>query len=608
MSAALSRRDEGCASDLALDRWLLGELPGSDEGRKLEQHVRGCPSCSTRLKALRSLYQTVPAAASPVKPVPSKPPRIDPATDGVMQVAILRDGLLVGTQVFTPGHYSVGSAGDCDLMLEDLESEHAQLYFRAGHTAVESTGPQMFINGFPMKCATVRPIDEICVGPYVLRVRIIQSRWEPVLKVVPPPPPTPPSPLAGEGVRRRRTDEGSPEIARTEVVQLKSLPVQLKAQLLWGDTLLETAAFDGPLKPDAFDRWGFEPLRKHLLATPVMTPAFRVHVPRGVEGAEGDVELQLGESLRFEHEGLVVVLSVTEAPKKANAVSWKKLPWTTISMAAMLALGFAMFAAFAPDPDTEVAFIEKPPAQIKALLTPPEPKHQVVAVADASNKQAGPTHHETPPRPVVRPPPPPRHPPGMGGLVDALKTFKMDSWKQVATGPTNLPIHGHTGPTVGLAAATPHLGGLSFGNGHDLGIGATGLLSGAGKMGSGTLGHGGIHGQVTGAGGGKPRVGPGATIDRDAIAKVINSHLQEISACYEKSMLTEGQFGGKISIEWAISGSGLVASAKIANATVKSASLSSCVLEHLKRWQFPRPTGTGNVTVSYPFMFTPSSF
>ncbi|HEY0095810.1 MAG TPA: FHA domain-containing protein, partial [Archangium sp.] len=48
----------------------------------------------------------------------------------VLQVVILRDGLLVGTEVFTPGTYALGSDPASDLRLEDasIAPRHAVLY------------------------------------------------------------------------------------------------------------------------------------------------------------------------------------------------------------------------------------------------------------------------------------------------------------------------------------------------------------------------------------------------------------------------------------------------------------------------------------------------
>jgi hypothetical protein len=582
VSAALARREEGCASDLALDRWLLGELPGSDEGRKLEQHVKGCPSCTVRLKALRSLYQTVPAATvRSERPRPARPPRIDPATDGVMQVAILRDGLLVGTQVFTPGHYLVGSGGDADLQLEDLQPAHAQLYFRAGH-------------GFPMRCATVRPIDEVCLGPYVLRVRIIQSRWEPPLKVVPPPPPSPPAVEAHTEVVTVPAAAAPVPVARAT----RGEALQLSAQLFWGETLVETAAFREAVAPDAFEGWGVEPLRGHALAQP-SGEGFRVSVPRGLKGATGAVQLRAGEALRLEHGGLTLLLTVTRAPAAVAKRSWKELPWTVLSLCAVLSLGVLALAVFAPDLDEEPSFTPHPPSNVRALFPVKPPPEKPTEVAAATHD--APVKHPAPVRRAAAPPTK-KFPPGLGGLASLTKLTESRAMKTLLAGKLDLR---HAGGGKSLLASLAKGGGNSPGFGldpHANGIGAAGLRNAVGLSAAG-LGHGHVAGTVTHASGTGVRAPPGSGVDREEIAKVINQHLNEISACYERSMLKEGSFGGKLVVEWAIDGAGRVSLARVANATVPSPTVGGCILTQLKRWLFKAPRGGGTVRVSYPFMF-----
>ncbi len=599
MSAALSRRDEGCASDLALDRWLLGELPGSDEGRRLEQHLKTCASCGARVKALRSLYLTVPVTTVRSERLqPARPPRIDPATDGVMQVAILRDGLLVGTQVFTPGHYLVGSAPEADLQLEDLAPQCAQLYFRAGHTAVEAAEAPLYVNGFPMTCATVRPIDEIGVGPYTLRVRIIQARWEPKLKVVPPPPPSPPVAQVAE---------------RTEVVTVPGTepgrapaakPVQLKAQLYWGDRLVEAASFGEAPAEHAFDGWGIEALRGHALAAPT-AEGFSVHVPPELKGTGGEVQLALGQSLRLTHGALTLLLTVVEAPPAAARGSWKDLPWVVLSLCAILSLGVFALALFAPDAEDEPAFTPHAQVAIKALLTPPPPKPVQVAQTEtlAMTMHDRDTPPKTPPR--VAPPPTKKYPAGLGGLTALTRLTDSPLMKKLLDGKVGPGQRLGGGHSMSLIASLAKGGGNSPGLGidpHANGIGAAGLLKGVGLHDS-SLGHGKIRGRVDRPDGGGIRDVNGAGVDREEIARVINSHLSEISSCYERSMLKEGSFGGKLVIEWSIGGAGSVTSARVANATITSPSMSDCVLGKLKKWTFKAPRGGGTVKVSYPFMF-----
>lgn len=97
------------------------------------------------------------------------------------------------------------------------------------------------------------------------------------------------------------------------------------------------------------------------------------------------------------------------------------------------------------------------------------------------------------------------------------------------------------------------------------------------------------------------------SIDRNAVLKVINSHINEVQYCYEKNLLKDPSLKGKVSVEWTIGGSGSVTRVRQKTSTLRSPQVSSCIIQAIKRWRFPKPTG-GNVTISFPFVFSQSQF
>jgi outer membrane biosynthesis protein TonB len=107
----------------------------------------------------------------------------------VLQVVILRDGLLVGTEVFVPGSYTLGSAADADLRLDDatVDAAHAVLYFQNGKAAVQDSGSAggLYVNGHQVTACEIRAVDEVVVGPFVLKARVLGNK--PVAKAAPPP-------------------------------------------------------------------------------------------------------------------------------------------------------------------------------------------------------------------------------------------------------------------------------------------------------------------------------------------------------------------------------------------------------------------------------------
>jgi TonB family protein len=123
----------------------------------------------------------------------------------VLQVVILRDGLLVGTEVFVPGSYTLGSAPDADLRLDDatVDAAHAILYFQNGKAAVQDSGSAggLYVNGHQVTACEIRAVDEVVLGPFVLKARVLGQK--PAAKAVPPPevsallggPPPPAAPI-----------------------------------------------------------------------------------------------------------------------------------------------------------------------------------------------------------------------------------------------------------------------------------------------------------------------------------------------------------------------------------------------------------------------------
>jgi hypothetical protein len=166
-----------------------------------------------------------------------------------------------------------------------------------------------------------------------------------------------------------------------------------------------------------------------------------------------------------------------------------------------------------------------------------------------------------------------------------------------AAGPADFKLSGYLG-----AAPTTSVG-LGLGSGG--GRGGSELLRGAGGVGVGALGARGIgRGSVGGtvAGASARAIGVQGSIDRDAVAKAVNSHLQEVRACYERALLKAPGLAGKVVLEWTLSTSGSVVSARTKSSTLQSPEVEACILRQLSQWDFPRAAG-GVVIVSYPFLF-----
>jgi hypothetical protein len=92
-------------------------------------------------------------------------------------------------------------------------------------------------------------------------------------------------------------------------------------------------------------------------------------------------------------------------------------------------------------------------------------------------------------------------------------------------------------------------------------------------------------------------------LSKDEIQRVINSRVGEIQYCYEKQLRGNAGLAGRVVLEWTVTTSGAVSVVKVSTSTLSSSEATHCMMDRVKKWRFPKPRGSGNVTVVYPFVF-----
>ncbi len=92
-------------------------------------------------------------------------------------------------------------------------------------------------------------------------------------------------------------------------------------------------------------------------------------------------------------------------------------------------------------------------------------------------------------------------------------------------------------------------------------------------------------------------------MSREEVKRVIDAHMDEISYCYETSLIEDPGLVGKITFEWRILTSGQVGEVRIRSSSIRSDSLHGCISRAIRSWRFPKPRGAAEVIVSYPFVF-----
>ncbi len=89
------------------------------------------------------------------------------------------------------------------------------------------------------------------------------------------------------------------------------------------------------------------------------------------------------------------------------------------------------------------------------------------------------------------------------------------------------------------------------------------------------------------------------------VRATVQIHLREVSACYQRALLTHPGLAGKLVVEISIGADGRVKRARVKSSTLTDAAVEACVLRQIEAWRFPAPVGGGEVVVVYPFLFTP---
>ena len=93
------------------------------------------------------------------------------------------------------------------------------------------------------------------------------------------------------------------------------------------------------------------------------------------------------------------------------------------------------------------------------------------------------------------------------------------------------------------------------------------------------------------------------SLDKDIIRRVVRRHLPEVRFCYEQELPKAPSLAGRVAVNFTIANTGRVAAALVQSSTLGNARAESCVVNAVRRWEFPRPMGGGIVIATYPFNF-----
>ncbi|MDC0713756.1 AgmX/PglI C-terminal domain-containing protein [Stigmatella sp. ncwal1] len=440
-------------------------------------------------------------------------------------------------------------------------------------------------------------------------------------------------------------------------------PSQLYLELYWGNIRREALRFRPGKKPlratsepeTGMPLWGFSLPEGEFTLAESLNGAYRLFVPPGTgverSGADGRfqalnatglesdgnrrfVTVREGAAVRLSQGQMSLVAYAAPVPERTWVNPLKGLPWLALASFAFFASALGAFIALKPPLSEAPDFTQKnlPPIALRLLAPEPKKKEEAKKKLEAIKQKAKPK--ETPekvaekptPKPVEKTPPPKQKevappPPPESRALKALAKLSaagpaandlLAAVDKLGSGPgsknaksSNYKLAGLIGkaPIANAGLGTFGLGGGGKGGGATLGAeilrGKGG--GGIGALGAGGVGKGKVGGTVTRATARSVSAAQGS-IDREAVAKVINSHLQEVHACYERALLKDPGLAGKVVLEWTIGNNGRVAAAKTKSSTLRNSAVESCILSNLKTWSFPSPKG-GVVIITYPFLF-----
>jgi TonB family protein len=190
-----------------------------------------------------------------------------------------------------------------------------------------------------------------------------------------------------------------------------------------------------------------------------------------------------------------------------------------------------------------------------------------------------------------------------GGIVDILgKSGSGGDLDSILSGKYGLVTEGIPGEGGG--------GGTGLGLGDGLGLGGGGgiedLLSGLEEQG-GSGGELDLKKSYVTISSPSGITGAGASSGQrqsNVIRSIVESHRVGIEYAYKKYLKSDPTLSGKITVQFTISAGGSVTSVSVISSSIGLSSLESDIVSQIYSWRFP-PITEGNVTVIYPFVFTP---
>jgi TonB family protein len=95
-------------------------------------------------------------------------------------------------------------------------------------------------------------------------------------------------------------------------------------------------------------------------------------------------------------------------------------------------------------------------------------------------------------------------------------------------------------------------------------------------------------------------------LDKELVRRVVRAHLNEVRFCYSEALARQPALAGRVVVQFTIAHTGRVLVSALQSSSLGSATVEQCIVAATRRWEYPRPSGGGLVSVSYPFQLVPT--
>jgi TonB family protein len=93
------------------------------------------------------------------------------------------------------------------------------------------------------------------------------------------------------------------------------------------------------------------------------------------------------------------------------------------------------------------------------------------------------------------------------------------------------------------------------------------------------------------------------SLNREVVRRIVSGHINEIKYCYKPALARTPGLSGLVQVKFKIAETGMVIASELEHSSLRNNSVEDCVVQAVRRWEFPM--GDGIVWVSYPFNFSP---